>query len=209
MVHIPAFFYSQLMNQSKFQNTIHRFIELYGDRTEGIGDEIHAGLAWIDETKFVLIGGADTTTLHPPSWRRVSRLFDLAKQLNRPLLLWDVPFHTDLTSPATLLHRSAAQNSQLHLLKLPVPIIGVFDKLPLQPDIAAVDAAVVLQGEEVSSQPEPSDNENSPILVRIADDSPQLKSDILELLNHLSSLPIERLLDQRLNSIRQAVGTNG
>ena len=197
------------MNSKQFQGTIHRFIELYGDRTEGIGDEIHAGLAWIDETKFVLIGGADTATLPAPSWRRVSRLFDLAKQLNRPLLLWDVPFHTDLTSAATLLHRSAAQNSQLHLLKLPVPIIGVFDKLPLQPDIAAVDAAVVLQGEEASSQLEPSDDENSPILVNVADDSSHLKSEILELLNHLSSLPIERLLDQRLESVRQAVETNG
>ena len=197
------------MNQSKqFQDTIHRFIELYGDRTEGIGDEIHAGLAWIDETKFVLIGGTGTVALHPPSWRRVSRLFDLAKQLSKPLLLWDVPFQTDMTSPATLLHNSAAQNSQLHLLKLPVPIIGVFDNLPLQPDFAAIDAAVVLQGEEAASQPEPSGDETAPILVKVTADPSRLKSDILELLNHLSSLPIEKLVDQRLNGIRQAVGTN-
>ena len=198
-----------MIDSRQFQDTIHRFIELYGDRTEGIGDEIHAGLAWIDETKFVLIGGTDTTALHPPSWRRVSRLFDLAEELSRPLLLWDVPFQTDMTSPATLLHRSAAQDSQLHLMKLLVPTIGVFDRLSLQPDFAAIDAAVVLQEEEAASQPEPSGNETSPILVKVAADPSRPKSDILELLNHLSSLPIEKLVDQRLNGIRQAVGTNG
>ena len=198
------------MNQSEqFQNTIHRFIELYGDRTEGIGDEIHAGLAWIDETKFVLIRGADTTTLHPPSWRRVSRLFDLAQELGRPLLLWDAPFQTDMTSTVTsLLQTSAAQNSLLHLLKLPVPIIGVFDELSFQPDFAAVDAAVLLQQEETVSQPKASEDEPAPMLVKVADDSSHLKSDILELLSHLSALPIERLVHQRLNGIRQAAESN-
>ena len=199
-----------MIDSKQFQDTVHRFIELYGDRTEGVGDEIHAGLAWIDETKFVLIGGADTATLHPSSWRRASRLFDLAKQLRRPLLLWDVLFQADMTGPtATLLHTSAAQHSHLHLLKLPVPIIGVFDKLPLQPDLAVIDAAVLLQGEQTASQPTPSEDETSPILVKVAADPSSLKSDILALLNHLSTLPIERLVDQRVTSIRQAVGTNG
>ena len=196
-----------MIESKQFQNTICRFIELYGDRTEGVGDEIHAGLAWIDKTKFVLIGGADTATLYPPSWRRVSRLFDLAEQLHRPVLLWDVPFQADTANPTgTLLHRSAAQNSQLHLLKLPVPIIGVFDSLPLQPEFASVDAAILVQQGEAASQPKPSQYPPSPILVKVIDDPSHLKLDILELLNHLSTLPIERLVDQRLNSIRQAVG---
>ena len=196
-----------MIDSKQFQNTIHRFIELYGDRIEGIGDEIHAGLAWIDETKFVLIGGGDTTTLQPPSWRRVSRLFDLAQQLDRPLLLWDVPFQADMTGQTTtLLHKSAAQNSQLHLLKLPVPIIGVFDKFPLEPSLTAVDAAVLLQQGEAAPQPKPSEDETAPILVKIAADPSHLKSDILELLSHLSALPVERLVNQRLEGIRQAAG---
>ena len=196
-----------MIDSKQFQNTIHRFIELYGDRIEGIGDEIHAGLAWIDETKFVLIGGGDTTTLQPPSWRRISRLFDLAQQLDRPLLLWDVPFQADMTGQTTtLLHKSAAQNSQLHLLKLPVPIIGVFDKFSLEPSLTAVDAAVLLQQGEAAPQPKPSKDETAPILVKIAADPSHLKSDILELLSHLSALPAERLVNQRLEGIRQAVG---
>ena len=196
-----------MIDSKQFQNTIHRFIELYGDRIEGIGDEIHAGLAWIDETKFVLIGGGDTTTLQPPSWRRISRLFDLAQQLDRPLLLWDVPFQADMTGQTTtLLHKSAAQNSQLHLLKLPVPIIGVFDKFSREPSLTAVDAAVLLQQGEAAPQPKPSEDETAPILVKIAADPSHLKSDILELLSHLSALPAERLVNQRLEGIRQAVG---
>ena len=189
-----------MIESKHFQDTIHRFIELYGDRTEGIGDEIHAGLAWIDGTKFVLIGGGDTTTPQPPSWRRISRLLDLAQQLNRPLLLWDPPFQTDITSPTTLLQRSAAQNSQLQLLKLPVPIIGVFEALALEPNSAPIDAAILVRQEEADPQPE-----TSPTLVKVADDPSDLKSDILELLDHLSALPVETLMDQRLNCLRQAV----
>ena len=188
-----------MINTEQFQNTIHRFIELYGDRTEGIGDEIHAGLAWIEKTKFVLIGGADTTPLHPPSWRRISRLFDLAQQLSRPLLLWDVPFQTDRTSPTTtLLHRSAAQNSQLHLLKLPVPIIGVFDKLPLHPEFPPIDAAICLQ---------PSGVETSSTLIKVTNNPAHLKSDILELLSHLSPLPTEKLINQRLAELHRTLFT--
>ena len=191
-----------MIESKQFQDTIHRFIALYGDRTEGIGDEIHAGLAWIDRTKFVLIGGGDTTPLQPPGWRRISRLLDLAQQLSRPLLLWDAPFQTDITSPTTtLLHRSAAQNSQLQLLKLPVPIIGVFDTLALAPNLAPIDAAVLIQPGETDPQ-----QETSPIIVKAVDTPSGLKSGILELLSRLSALPVERLVDQRLNSIRQAVG---
>ena len=190
-----------MIESKQFQNTIHRFIELYGDRTEGIGDDIHAGLAWIDETKFVLIAGADTTILQPPSWRRISRMFDLAQQLNKPLLLWDLPFQVNLTGSNTLLHRSAAQNSQLQLLKLPVPIIGVFDAVALEPYFAPIDAAVLLQQGETDSQ-----GEASPTLVKVADDPSDPKSDILELLSRLSTLPVERLVEQRLNSIGKAVG---
>lgn len=190
-----------MLESKQFQNTIHRFIELYGDRTEGIGDDIHAGFAWIDETKFVLIAGADTPTLQPPSWRRISRMFDLAQQLNKPLLLWDIPFQIDLTGSNTLLHRSAAQNSQLQLLKLPVPIIGVFDAMALEPDFVPIDATVLLQQRGTDLQ-----QETSPTLVKVADDPSGLKSDILELLSRLSTLPVEQLVEQRLNSIGQVVG---
>ena len=191
-----------MIDSEQFQNTIHRFIELYGDRTEAIGDEIHAGLAWIEETKFVLIGGGEAATLHPPSWRRVSRLFDLAQQFRRPILLWDVPFQVDMTGQTnTLLHRGAAQNSQLHLLKLPVPIIGVFDTLVLEPDFVPIDAAVLLQQGEADTQ-----QETSSVLVKVAENPSHLKSDILELLSDLSALPIDTLVDKRLKGIRQVVG---
>ena len=191
-----------MIDSEQFQDTIHRFIELYGDRTEAIGDEIHAGLAWIEETKFVLIGGGEAATLHPPSWRRVSRLFDLAQQFRRPILLWDVPFQVDMTGQTnTLLHRGAAQNSQLHLLKLSVPIIGVFDTLVLEPDFVPIDAAVLLQPGEADTQ-----QETSSVLVKVAENPSHLKSDILELLSDLSALPIDTLVDKRLEGIRQVVG---
>ena len=196
-----------MIDSKQFQDTIHRFIELYGDRTEAIGDEIHAGLAWIEKTQLVLIAGDGVTALQPPSWRRVSRLFGLAQQFRRPVLLWDVPFQSDITRPTTtLLDKSAAQNSQLHLLKLPVPIIGVFDQLSLAPNSAPVDAAVLLQPPEADFQSQSSEGDASTILVKIANSPAHLKSDVLELLSHLSTVPVEQLINQRLAGIRQAVG---
>ena len=190
-----------MIESKQFQDTVHRFIELYGDRTEGMGDEIYAGLAWIDQTKFVLIGGDEDGAFKPATWRRVSRLFDFAQELRRPVLLWDAPFQADMSAPTSSLHhRNAAQNTQRHLLKLTVPIIGVFDKLRLEPDCAPIDAAVVLQ-----SEPQPSADETSPILVKVAEDTSHLKSDILELASRLSALPGETLVHQRLEVLRQSV----
>ena len=196
-----------MIDTTRFQNTIHRFIELYGDRTEGIGDEIHGGFGWIDDAKFVLIGGGAAVIAQPPSWRRISRLFRLAEQLRKPILLWDLLFQADIVGPgATLIHRSAAQNSRLQLMKLPVPVIGVFDRLPLQSDVASLDAAILLQGEGADPQPTASDLDTSPMLVTVVTDPSDLKSDILELLDQLTALPSEQLVDQRMATIRQAVG---
>ena len=196
-----------MIDSTHFQNTIHRFIELYGDRTEGIGDEIHGGLAWIDDAKFILIGGGKAVVAQPPSWRRISRLLSLAEQLQRPILLWDLLFQADIAGPgATLLHRSAAQNSRLQLMKLPVPVIAVFDRLPLQSDVVSVDAAILLQQEGAAPQPTASHAETAPMLVPVVTDPAHVKSDILERLAELAALPPGKLVDQRMDTIRQAVG---
>ena len=196
-----------MIDSTQFQNTVHRFIELYGDRTEGIGDEIHGGLAWVDDAKFVLIGGGEAVIARPSSWRRISRLFGLAEQLRKPILLWDLLFQGDIVGPsATLLHRSAAQQSRLQLMKLPVPVIGVFDRLPLQFAFASVDAAILLQQAAEDAQPVPSAAETAAMLVRVTADPSHLKSDILELLGELTALPAQALVDQRMDMVRQAVG---
>ena len=194
------------MTDSKaFQDTINRFIELYGDRTEAIGDEIHAGLAWIEDTKFVLIAG-ESVVLQPPSWRRISRLINLAEQLRRPVLLWDLPLQADMAEPTTtLLHKRSAQNSRLQLMKLSVPIISVFEKLPFQSDSAPVDAVLLLQMEAGDAPPQLSKTEPPSTLVKGIDNPAQLKSEALKLFNHLSTVPVETLIHQRFATIRQTV----
>ena len=193
-----------MIDSDRFQNTIDRFIELYGDRTEAIADEIHAGLAWIGDAKFVLIGGGEAVVFQPSSWRRISRLIDLAEKLRRPVLLWDVLLQGAVTGPAmTLLHKRSAHNSRLHLLKLSVPIIGVFDTLPLERDLAVVDAAVLVERQAVDPQPPAAEAVSTRI--RVARDPDGLKSDIVELLSDLSTVPVETLVDQRLAYLRQTV----
>lgn len=188
-----------MINSKHFQETVRRFIELYGDRTQGIGDEIHAGLAWIDDAKFVLIGADMDVVLFPPTWRRISRLFNLAEQLRRPVLLWDTPFQADTAAPTSSLHhRLTGHNTQRHLLKLSVPTIGIFDELPLDAEFAPIDAAVLLQSE-------PHDDEASPFLVKVATDTATLKSSVLALVTQLSAVPVDALVQQRMDSLRRSV----
>jgi hypothetical protein len=197
---------------TRFQRTIDSFIELHGDRTEGIGDEIRAGFAWIGDTKFVLIAGNEGGVQKPSSWRRLSRLLSLAKQFRRPVLLWDVSAQVASTDfNPTLLNRSTSQNSQLQWLQLPLPIISVWDRLvtgSLESTFAGVDAAVLLKNEGIvdgQHLPISSMGNKLSVQVRVIGNSSDIKSDILELLDQISTTPLETLVQHRINRVRSIV----
>ncbi|MCZ6676556.1 MAG: hypothetical protein O7E52_04825 [Candidatus Poribacteria bacterium] len=194
----------------RFQYTIDRFIELYGDRTEGLGNEIRAGFAWLQEIRFVLIAMNEGVVQHPSSWRRLSRLLGLAQHFRRPVLLWNLSLQAaPADSSPTLLDRSTAQNSQLRLMKLPLPIISVFDgevQRLLASDLAAVDAAVLIQNQSEPQHLSASMNKSLPILVRITDNVLDLKSHILALLDQISTVPPETLVHGRIGRVRRLVG---
>ena len=192
-----------MSDSERFHHTIDRLIELYGDRTEGIGDEIRAGFAWIQDTRFVLIAGH---AQQPSNWRRVLRLFGLAQQFRRPVLLWDLSLQVAPTdSNSTLLSQNTIQNSQLRLLKLSLPIIRVFDRLArdsLGSDLAMVDAAVLVDAENGNQQHSSiSMGENLPVLVKIRGNSSDIKLHILEALDQISTTPVETLIQHRIDRV--------
>jgi len=188
-----------------FQQTIDRFIELYGDRTGGHGDAIRGGLAWIQDTKVILLAEGSKLQ-HPSSWRRLSRLLSLAQQLRRPVLLWHQPFQIATTASQrnSLVINNTIQNSKLQLLQLPLPIVSVFDEpswVPLEYELAMVDGAVLVQ-----SQPQANSmSDNLPFILKISNCPSTLKSKILELLNQISAIPVETLVHHRMNRVRKIV----
>ncbi len=189
----------------EFQHTMDRFIELYGDRTGEIGDAIRGGLAWIEDTKVVLLGGNREAVYHLSDWRRFSRLVGLAQQLRRPVLLWNLSFRTETIAQqdSSLVVHHAFQNSQLQLLKLSYPIIGVFDnyqyRVSLESELATFDGAVL-----VESDNSPLSNERSfSSRIKIASCQEDAKVKIAHLLNQVSVIPAGVLVSDRIDRIQR------
>ena len=195
----------RMIYSERFRHTIDRFIELYGDRTEDIGSSIHGGLAWIQGAKVILLAGGGDPILQPSTSRRLSRLLSLAQHFRRPVLLWDLPFQIS----NALLINSAIQKNRLQLLKLPVPVISVFEKYAppsLESQLAIVDGAVVVERDQPDGgNLSISMGENLPSVVKIKDCDHDIRSEILKFLNQASAIPIEDLVHRRINRVRKIV----
>lgn len=117
-------------------------IQLYGDRAGGQGNFDFAGLAELQTMKFVLVIGNLHSLEQPTDWRRFQRLLHLAKRLHKPVLLWNL-LHTQnesLENPTSLELGTAIKTTKLQLLKLPQPIISIYD------DVFGVDNEIVRVG---------------------------------------------------------------
>ncbi len=192
------------MDSERFQRTIDKFIELYGDRTGEMGDGIHGGLAWIGDTRFMLLASRSDDLGSAGDWRRLSRLAGLAGHLRRPVLLWDLPLQV---SPSKLdgdplLINETIQNSRLTLLKVRTPIISVFERrfpLLLGSELAMVEGAVI-----VSDKPGTclSVREHLPPIAAVKSGQHDFRIEILGLLEGATSVCDEDLERRRINQVR-------
>lgn len=179
-------------------------IQLYGDRAGGQGNFEFAGLADLKESKVVLLKGNTKSLEQPADWRRFLRLTNLAQRLSKPLLLWNLPLIHITTTQHTisLTLGSAIQNTKMQLLKLPQPIITVFDGNYNWSDIIAkelgwVDGGVVVKPKkEVLSTFPNLEKQNLKIVCEKSDISKQ----ILKLLQEVSQVNSEELIANRLGS---------
>jgi len=191
-------------NTSKYpQSLFTPAIELYGDRAGSKGKFRFAGLAWIQTTKVILVQG-DTHSLDSPAdWRRLLRLTTLAHRLKKPVVLWNLPVVRIATTrqPTSLALARAIQNTELALLKLPQPIITVFDDfrdVPTAcPELIWNDGVVLLHP-PASLLPEfPTVQQTVKVAHRSEDIAPQ----ILELLRHAAAMSTTHLVANRLQAL--------
>lgn len=138
---------------SSLQTALDRFIEISGDRTGELGESIDTGLSWIDGNKLVLIADSGDAESHSAgSWRRASRIVGLARQLRKPLLLWNLSFHTAARKRPRLDTEGAAKDSQQHIIQFPAPVISVMENAQRTPfsavELALPDGIIFANGAE-------------------------------------------------------------
>ena len=177
-------------------------IKLYGDRTGSKGTFRFAGLAWIQDTRVVLVQGDAQSLNGAAEWRCFLRLTTLAHRLKKPILLWNLP----LVHIATVQRRisldcaQAIQNAELELLKLPYPIITVFDEAYdstyAYPELIWNDGVVLV------TPPDAQFSEHEK--VKIARHATDIGSAILELLCQAETIPTSELIKNRQESLRLA-----
>lgn len=183
-----------------FENTI----QLYGDRAGGQGNFEFAGFANLKESKVVLLKGNTKSLEQPADWRRFFRLTNLAQRLNKPLLLWNLPLICITTAQhsISLVLGSTIQNTKLQLLKLPQPIITVFDgnynwNDIIKKELGWADGCVVVKPEKEELFAFPNLKKQN---LKIVCEKSDISKQILKLLQEVSQVNSEELIANRLGA---------
>lgn len=180
-------------------------IQLYGDRAGGQGNFNFAGLAELQDIQVVLLKGNSDSLIQPADWRRFLRLINLAQRLKKPIVLWNLSIvnvtsnqhHTSLTL-ATAIH-----DTTLCLLRIPYPIISIFDENHIwmsvvDKELGWMDGKVIVKpDEEIFTEESGLKQEN----LRIVDTSSEISNQIIDLIKLLSNIDQDILIGDRLESL--------
>jgi hypothetical protein len=177
-------------------------IKLYGDRAGSKGTFRFAGLAWIQDTKVILVQGDAQSLNGAAEWRCFLRLTILAHRLKKPIVLWNLPIvHIATVQRRTSLDcAQAIQNAELELLKLPHPIITVFDEA--YDGTYAYSELIWNDGVVLVAPPDTQFSEHEK--VKITQHPTGIASAILELLYQAEPIPASELVKNRQESLRFA-----
>jgi len=184
---------------------IERLIKLHGDRAGQASDSICSGLVWIQNTKMILVKDSGTSKVHcPGSWRQLSRLVNLAEQLRRPVLLWNVCLGAAKENAGSIALEVAdvIQNGRRNLLRFPAPIISIFDDTPcaqlLECELVIADGAVLVdEADKVNQYLSISHR------IRSAGCYAEIEAAILGLLTEISAIPVAQMVSERINRLRR------
>jgi len=178
-------------------------IGLYGDRTGSKGTFKFAGFAWIERTKVILVQGEARSLNGASEWRCLLRLVTLAHRLKKPLVLWNLPIAhiAAIRRRTSLAFAQVIQKTELALLKLPHPIIAVFDETDnidyTTLELVWNDGIVIPALGETQS----AEGKN----VKIAQRSTDIAAAILELLYQAEQIPATELFKNRQETLRYSV----
>ncbi|RKU16292.1 hypothetical protein C6503_12760 [Candidatus Poribacteria bacterium] len=176
-------------------------IELYGDRAGSKGTFKFTGFAWIQHTKLILIQGDAHSLNSTAEWRCLRRLTALAHRLKKPIVFWDLPIAhiATIQRKTSLACAETIQKTELELLRLPHPIITVFDGVDTVdhtlPELIWNDGSVLI----AASDAQFSERKNIKIAQQLTDIAPA----ILELLEQAEAVPATELIENRRESLRR------
>ena len=177
-----------------------RAIALYGDRAGSKGNFKFTGFAWIQKTKVILVQGDGHNLSSASEWRCLLRLVTLAHRLKKPIVLWNLPAaHIAARQRRTSLAAAQAiQKTELAMLKLPYPIVTVFDGTG-DMDWTTLELGwsdgIVIPG---LLEAQFSERQN----IKIAQRPPDIASTLLELLSQIETIPDTELLKNRQETLR-------
>lgn len=182
---------------SHLESVLDRLTELSGDRTGEFGESITTGLAWIGPYKVVLLADNEEHQVHKPgSWRRVVRIIGLARQLQKPLLLWNLSFHNGTRQAPNLGTERAARDGQLDIIQFPFAIISIIEDTQKNAfstvELALPDGIVFTAGAEALC----GHLTISPATIR-ANSTDEIASGVSTLLAEITSTPANELVSQR------------
>ena len=176
-------------------------IELYGDRAGSKGTFKFAGFAWIQHTKVILVQG-DARSLNSASeWRCLRRLTALAHRLKKPVVLWNlhIAYIAAIQRRASLACAEAIQKTELELLRLPHPIITVFEGADNidhpAPGLIWNDGSVLIAAADTQFSERKK--------IKIAQHPTDIAPAILELLGQAAAIPATELIKNRRESLRK------
>ena len=175
-------------------------IALYGDRAGSKGTFEFAGFAWIHNTKVILVQGDVHNLSSAAEWRCLLRLVTLAHRLKKPIVLWNLPVAhiAAIQRRTSLAAAQTIQKTELALLRLPSPIIAVFDE---NSDMDYTTLEIVWSdGIVVPALLEKQFSERQNI--KIAQHPTDVATAILELLNHAETVPATELFKNRQETLR-------
>ncbi len=186
----------------KFQ--LDKTIQLSGDRAGGQGNFDFAGLAELQTIKVVLLKGNPQSLEQPADWRRFHRLLDLAERIQKPVLLWNLLLtqNETLENPKSLELGTTIKITKMQLLKLPQPIISVYDEtIGLDDAIQGVrwsDGIVVVKPEKEELLAALNSERQKLKIVCEQADIPKMISNLLE---DFSRKKVSELVSHRLERV--------
>lgn len=189
-----------LANTSKYpQPPFTQAIQLYGDRSGSKGAFKFAGFAWIQNTKVMLVQGNEQSLNGAAEWRCLLRLIALAHRLKKPIVLWNLPvaYIAKIQRKANLACAQAIQKTELELLRLPYPVITVYDRA----NHTDHDPRELIWNDGVVLVALPDAQSSEQEKVKIAAHPTDVAPAILELLRQAETIPAPELVKNRRESL--------
>ena len=174
-------------------------IQLYGDRSGSKGTFKFAGFAWIQNTKVILVQGNEQSLNGASEWRCLLRLIALAHRLKKPIVLWNLPvtYIAKIQRKANLACAQAIQRTELELLRLPYPVITVYDRA----NNTDHDPRELIWNDGVVLVALPDAQSSEQERVKIAAHPTDIAPAILELLRQAETIPATELVKNRRESL--------